>query len=413
MDSYVIDDAAGNNNGRLDPGETVMITVSAINAGSADAFNVIGNLTCSNEYVTIINAPLIYGDLAAGTATGQNFEVMIDEMASAGQSAAFIVDLDADMNISGQGEFVEYIGQIPVLLLDWDANHNSPSSIEQCLNNLEVGFDKMEAFPTDRNLYTSIFVCLGTYSDNHVLTEEEGQILVDFLNQGGNVYMEGADTWYYDQQFNSSPVHPMFNITGTEDGGSDLSSLTGQPGSMVENMSFGFTGDNSYIDHIEAVDPAQMMFMNDNPAFGAMVSYDAGTYRTVGSSFELGGLEDDSNTKDELMIHILEFFNIQGVWTTVKENEPASDLQATVFPNPFTNVATIHFDLQNDGKVVLDIININGQLINRLLEAEVKAGSHEIKWNGDEQGGNIVTDGIYFFRLQNEEGIVTGKLLKM
>ncbi len=130
----------------------------------------------------------------------QSFEVTIDPAAPAGHAPVFVFDLSADMNITGHGEFVEYIGQIPVLLLDWDVNHNSPAVIEQSLNNLEVGYDKMETFPADRNLYASIFVCLGTYSENHVLTAEEGQILADYLNQGGNLYMEGADTWYYDQQ---------------------------------------------------------------------------------------------------------------------------------------------------------------------------------------------------------------------
>lgn len=413
MNSYVIDDATGNNNGRLDPGETVMITISANNTGSADAFNVTGSLTCSNEYVTINNSPVNYGDLAAGNEAGQVFEVSVDEMAPAGQSAVFVLELLGDMNISGQGEFVEYIGQIPVLLLDWDPNHNSPTSIEQCLNNLQVGFDKMEAFPPDRNLYTAIFVCLGTYSDNHVLSEDEGQILADYLDQGGNVYMEGADTWYYDQLSGSTPVHPMFNITGIEDGGSDLSNLSGQPGSIVENMSFGYSGDNSYIDHIEAVEPAQMMFMNDNPSYGAMVSYDAGTYRTVGSSFELGGLEDGDNTKDDVMIRILEFFNIQGIWTGVDDGKSPSTLRATGFPNPFVNETSIQIEIETDGTAILDVININGQLINRLYNADLNSGKYEIKWDGTDQDGNRVAEGIYFYRLQTHEGMVTGKLIKM
>ena len=95
-----------------------------------------------------------------------------------------------------QAEFAEYIGQVPVLLVDWDNNHNSPDVIEQCLNNLEVEYERVTVFPEDVNLYSSIFVCLGTYDQNHVLTAEEGQVLADYLNQGGNLYMEGADTWY-------------------------------------------------------------------------------------------------------------------------------------------------------------------------------------------------------------------------
>ena len=89
----------------------------------------------------------------------------------------------------------------------------------------------------------------------------------------------------------------MFNITGIEDGGSDLAVLDGQAGTIAEGMSYAFSGDNSYIDHIEAIEPAQMMFMNNSPSYGAGVSYDAGTYRTVGFSFEFGGLQDGERTK--------------------------------------------------------------------------------------------------------------------
>ena len=411
--AYQIDDATGNNNGRIDPGETVLITITALNEGSADAYNISGILSCSSEFVTVNNSPLNYGDLIAGGNASQAFEVSIAETVPTGQAVSFVFDLQGDMDVSGQGEFVEYVGQIPVLLMDWDGNHSSPSIIEESLNSLEVGYDKMEAFPAERNLYSSIFVCLGTYSDNHVLTEEEGQILVDYLNQGGNVYMEGADTWYYDQQYNPTPVHPMFNITGVDDGGSDLSYLFGQPGSIVENLEYGFNGENSYIDHIQAVAPAQVMFMNDDPSFAAAVSYDAGTYRTIGSSFEMGGLLEDVSTKDELLIRILEFFNIQGTWTGVKDNAPAPSFAVSGYPNPFKSESNIRIDIPKDGTVVLDIVNINGQLIDRLFDAEVKAGSHEIKWNGTDQNGNNVAEGIYFYRVQTEEGLVTGKLIKM
>ena len=44
------------------------------------------------------------------------------------------------------------------------------------------------------------------------LAHAEGQALADYLNAGGMIYMEGGDTWYYDDP---TPVHAMFNINGT------------------------------------------------------------------------------------------------------------------------------------------------------------------------------------------------------
>ena len=414
MEGYTIDDAGGNNNGRLDPGETALITVTAHNAGSAGAAEVSGALSCANSYLTVNNGPLDYGDIQAGQTGVQTFEIGVSEDTPSGESATFLFDLQALLEITGHGEFVEYVGQIPVLLLDWDGNNNSPSVIEQCLINLEVGYDKMDAFPEDRNLYSSIFVCLGTYSDNHVLTVEEGQILADYLEQGGNLFMEGADTWYYDQQFSDpTPVHPMFNIAGLEDGGSDLTQLVGMAGSIVEGMSFAFNGENSYIDHIEPIEPAQMMFMNTSPSFGAGVFYDAGTYRTVGFSFEFGGLQDGDKNKDDLMIQILEFFNIQGIWTGVSETEPESSIKTGNYPNPFRDETVIRFEIEKESRVSLEVYDISGKLVNRIFDAEVGAGTHEVPWNGSGSAGNRVSEGMYFYQLKAGNQIVTGKLIMM
>ncbi len=413
MPAYLIDDAAGNNNGRLDPGETAFIQITAANEGSADAYNVSATLSSTSEYITIGNSPLVYGDLAAGTETFQSFEVTMAEGTPTGHPAPFIFEMTGDMNIAGSGEFTEYVGQIPVLMLDWDLNHNSLSAVEQCLNNLEVGYEISDVIPADRNLYASIFIFLGTYPDNHVMTAEEGEIFAEYLDMGGNIYMEGADTWYYDQQFNPSPLHQMFGIQGVEDGSGDLSLLQGQSGSMAEGMTFSFGGDNSYIDHISEVPPAQMMFMNSAPSYGAGVSFDAGTYRTVGFSFELGGLTDGEMTKDDLMMHILEFFGIEGIWTDVSENEPAPSLVAGSYPNPFRNETAIHFATKEACRITLDIMNINGQVISRLFDAGVGEGNHEIRWNGTDNSGNRAAHGVYFYRLQTGKEIVTGKIMLM
>jgi len=410
MAEYLVDDSTGNNNGRLDPGETATIRISALNAGSADAYNVMGSLSTGSQYVIVNNSPLAYGDIVAGTSDLQSFQVTIDPTTPAGHAPQFFFDISADLNITGYDEFVEYIGQIPVLLLDWDVNHNSPAIIEQCLNNLEVGYDKMEAFPPDRNLYASIFVCLGTYDNNYVLTADEGQILADYLEQGGNLFMEGADTWFYDAP---TAVHPMFNIAGLEDGNGDLAQLDGQAGTIAEGMAYFFNGDNSYIDHLGAIPPAQMMFMNSDPQYGAGVSYDAGTYRTVGFSFEFGGLQDGDKNKDDLLIRILEFFNIQGVWTDVNDNRPEASVKAGSYPNPFREETVIRFETEKESRVSLEIYNISGQLISRLLEARVGAGIHEVRWDGSSSAGNRVAEGMYFYRLQAGNEIITGKLMRM
>ncbi|MBN3035820.1 MAG: T9SS type A sorting domain-containing protein, partial [Bacteroidales bacterium] len=130
-----------------------------------------------------------------------------------------------------------------------------------------------------------------------------------YLNQGGSLYMEGGDTWYYDDQ---TAVHAMFNINATSDGSSDMSTVLGQAGTFTEGMSFPYNGENNWMDHIEPVSPAFKILQNQSPSYGTGVAYDAGTYKTIGTSHEFGGLQDGASpsTKEELMREYLIFLGV-------------------------------------------------------------------------------------------------------
>nr|NQU90467.1 T9SS type A sorting domain-containing protein [Bacteroidota bacterium] len=156
----------------------------------------------------------------------------------------------------------------------------------------------------DLNLYSSIFLCLGVYSDNTVLGDADGQALADYLNDGGNLYMEGGDTWYYDDP---TAVHAMFGINGTSDGSSDLGSVNGLAGTFTEGMSFNYTGDNSWIDNIEPTGDADLILENQSPNYGTGIANDAGSYKTIGASHEFGGLSGD---RVALMEGYLNFFGM-------------------------------------------------------------------------------------------------------
>ncbi|MCD4737136.1 MAG: PKD domain-containing protein, partial [Bacteroidales bacterium] len=233
-----------------------------------------------------------------------------DQATPSGYSA----DIDLDVTSNGgtyNNSFVMsfVIGQIPVLIVDLDGNYNSGPDMETAVQNNGVSAEYTTSFPGDLNVYSSIFVCLGIYSDNHVLSTGEGQALAGYLNGGGMLYMEGGDTWYYDDQ---TAVHGMFNINGTDDGSSDLGTINGQTGTFTDGMSFSYNGDNSWIDHMEPIGSAFTIFQNQSPSYGTGIAYEEGSYSTIGCSHEFGGLSDGSSpsTKDQLMLEYLVFFGI-------------------------------------------------------------------------------------------------------
>ncbi|NIT57423.1 MAG: hypothetical protein GWN00_14680, partial [Aliifodinibius sp.] len=115
----------------------------------------------------------------------------------------------------------------------------------------------------------AVFVCLGIFSNNHVLSDDEALRLKNYLDAGGNVYMEGGDTWYYDTQ---TVVHPYFSINAISDGSSDLFNVQGQPGTAYENMSFVYNGENSWMDHIEPTGTSQRILYNPATSSGVGVA---------------------------------------------------------------------------------------------------------------------------------------------
>jgi flagellar hook assembly protein FlgD len=60
-----------------------------------------------------------------------------------------------------------------------------------------------------------------------------------------------------------------------------------------------------------------------------------------------------------------------------------------VYPNPFNPVTNIHYELAEDGKVLLEIYNIKGQKVETLINDAVKAGKHDVAWNAEKRGSGI------------------------
>jgi hypothetical protein len=404
---YTISDPGGNGNGKLDPGETVDLTITVSNDGSSDAAGVVGLLSSTSEFIEITTSSMTYGPITAGGSSEQTYTVTAGSETPAGHSAPFSMDITANLGVSGSGEFFIIVGQIPVLVIDVDANNNSANEMMTCLDNLSVGADLVDSWPDEMTLYSSIFICLGTYPDNHVLDAAEGQELADYLNEGGNVYMEGGDTWYYDQ---GTPVHSMFNISGVADGGADLGTILGQPGTFTDGLSYNYNGDNNYIDHIAPTGDAFTIFKNQIPSYNNAIAYDEGTYRTIGSSFEFGGLIDGDASKDFLMHQYLDFFGIESIWVSVPETTAATVEFGQAYPNPFIGETNISFSLSEEMNISIDVYNMSGQKVTTLGNSTYTAGTHILKWNA---GADGVPEGIYFFRMLTENEVITRKVILM
>ena len=68
-------------------------------------------------------------------------------------------------------------------------------------------------------------------------------------------------------------------------------------------------------------------------------------------------------------------------------------------PNPFNPVTTIKFSLGDESHVILRVFNVLGQSISTLVDGELPAGEHRVKWNSKDDFGNDVPGGLYLCHL--------------
>jgi len=76
------------------------------------------------------------------------------------------------------------------------------------------------------------------------------------------------------------------------------------------------------------------------------------------------------------------------------------------YPNPFNPVTTLSFKLPMESQVSLQVYNLQGRLVETLIDGNIDAGYHSVVWNADEHGS-----GMYFVKMISGDKVSTLKLL--
>jgi hypothetical protein len=78
----------------------------------------------------------------------------------------------------------------------------------------------------------------------------------------------------------------------------------------------------------------------------------------------------------------------------------ASTRFAAPWPNPSGGATHFDFSLAEPQAVRLEVVDVAGRLISRLVEGSLAAGTHQASWNGKASSGQPARAGIYFARLR-------------
>ena len=105
-----------------------------------------------------------------------------------------------------------------------------------------------------------------------------------------------------------------------------------------------------------------------------------------GKEISVNGFTSPLNTDNNLLTEIFEL--------------------GTPFPNPFNAKVSINFKLNKLEEVKLQIFNMNGQLIETLLDNTIRSGSHSLVWNAGQN-----STGIYFININTPLSSDSRKIL--
>jgi len=136
-------------------------------------------------------------------------------------------------------------------------------------------------------------------------------------------------------------------------------------------------------------------------------------------AYGLGRIQDVTYSKDPcypvLDNHIRDIVYARidtleyGMLVSVRENNeaiPTSVELAQNYPNPFNGETTFEFSIPREERVRLRILNVLGQEITTILDDNVSAGKHRIRWTAQH-----LASGIYYYRLETNSQFTARKLL--
>lgn len=272
-------------------------------------------------------------------------------------------------------------------------------------------------FPSSLKGFDAAFLSYGNYNidlrSGTPITMEMTQAMKEYLINSGRIYID-CGTFFGIQAYYAYPnlqeLKELFSIAETDfqQIENTINMLGGLPGSICEGIEFTNSTQFPYW-HIEFMTP------NDNGIasfeeqdYGTVAIEGEGEYgqKTFYLSYALAHLDDNSQgTRDELMTQIVNFF-MQGVG----DNEIISEKQIqeiTIFPCPFNENTNIHFTLNEDSYIKLEIFDLTGNQVAILCDKNLQSGYYIFQFNGE-----YISHGIYFCRLQVGDQVVAKKIIK-
>ena len=80
-------------------------------------------------------------------------------------------------------------------------------------------------------------------------------------------------------------------------------------------------------------------------------------------------------------------------------------------PNPFVATTTVAFSLAQPAPTRVLVYDVAGRRVRTLFDGPLQAGRHQVAWDGQDDQGHRVAEGVYILRLDSARLVATRKLV--
>jgi hypothetical protein len=117
-----------------------------------------------------------------------------------------------------------------------------------------------------------------------------------------------------------------------------------------------------------------------------------------------------------------DYWALIGFWQTegatgVREQAYSPDRRPFVttlyspFPTPFFHRVTIRYALDAQHQTLLQVHDLTGRVVRTLCASSMKRGTYNVTWNGTDDQGRSLANGVYFVRMLAGDFRATEKLV--